>query len=96
MCFLSGEGRLFLSSMHVLARPPDERVLSENRRFAMQRAIALWAAVIPSRFKQVLVVVLKAQMGNQVLAAKVAQRVLEFHQLNKDVVLGIEMWSHLW
>ncbi|HYN23580.1 MAG TPA: hypothetical protein VES69_00895, partial [Pyrinomonadaceae bacterium] len=59
----------------------------------MQRAIALWvwAALSHPQIKQVSVVVLEAQMGNQVLAAKVAQRVLEFHQLNKDVVLGIEI-----
>ncbi len=71
--------------------PLDEKVLSENRRFPMQRRLPV-GGLVPPLIKQISVVVLKAQMGDQVLAAKVAQGVLEFHQLNKNVVLGIEWW----
>ena len=37
----------------------------------------------------VLVVILQSEMRNQILAAHPAESILELHQLNKDVVLGI-------
>ena len=37
----------------------------------------------------VLVVILEPQVRNQILAAQMAERVLEFHELNEDVVLGV-------
>jgi hypothetical protein len=95
MCLLGGEGLPFPGLYARFSAPSDEKVLSQKRRFAMHRTIAIWRRY-PTSIKQVSVVVLKAQMGNQVLAAKVAQGILEFHQLNKNVVLGIEMRSRLW
>src|SRR5439155_15285680 len=37
-----------------------------------------------------LVVVLTAQVGDQLLALQVAQRVLQLHQLNEQIVLGVQ------
>ena len=39
---------------------------------------------------QSLVVVLPSEVRDQFLAAHVAQRVLELHELNEQIVLGIE------
>src|SRR6266571_3055555 len=36
------------------------------------------------------VIVLQAQMGDQVFPAQVAERVLELHELDEEVVLGVE------
>ena len=36
------------------------------------------------------IVVFQAQVGDQVFTAHPAQRVLEFHQLDEDIVLGVQ------
>src|SRR5262252_6167145 len=41
------------------------------------------------------VVVLESEMGDQFLAAQVAQGVLELHQLNEEVVFGVEAGCRL-
>lgn len=48
-----------------------------------------------TQMKRVSVVILETQVCYQVLAAKVAQSILELHQLNKDVMFGVEMWGRL-
>src|SRR6266487_3823132 len=42
------------------------------------------------------VVILKTQMRNQVFAAKVTKGVLELHQLDEDIVLGVERGCGHW
>ena len=39
---------------------------------------------------RVLVVVLGAEVGDQLFAAQVAQRVLELHELDEQIVLGVQ------
>jgi len=41
------------------------------------------------------IIVLESEVRNQVFSAQMTKRVLEFHQLNKDVMLGIETGSGL-
>src|SRR5215471_12409020 len=40
---------------------------------------------------QRLIVIFQTQMGDQILAPHPAQRILQFHELDKDVVLGINL-----
>src|SRR6266581_5299584 len=42
------------------------------------------------------VVILQTQVRDQVFAHDVAQRVLQFHRLNEQIVLWIETLSRLW
>src|SRR5947209_17003754 len=42
------------------------------------------------------VVILQTQVRDQVFAHDVAQRVLQFHRLNEQIVLWIETFSRLW
>jgi hypothetical protein len=41
------------------------------------------------------VVVFKTEVRDQIFAAKIAQGVFEFHQLNEDVMLGVERGGRL-
>ena len=40
-----------------------------------------------------LVVILQAQVRDQIFASQMAQCILQLHHLNEQVVLGIKAWS---
>ena len=46
--------------------------------------------IVPSTHSCPSVVILKAEVSDEVFAAQVAQRVFQFHQLDKNIVLRIE------
>src|SRR5437899_7718192 len=61
-----------------------------GRRIAKQRARPRANAPWFSVWRPSLVVVFQPEVRNQVLAAQVAQSILQLHELNKDVVFRIE------
>src|SRR5438105_15490637 len=46
----------------------------------------------PTRTGCALIVVLTAQMRDELFALEVSQRVLQLHELNEQIVLGVEIW----
>src|SRR5262245_29202989 len=60
-------------------------------RFTMGRADRTPRTAPPTSTGLVLlVVILTAEMGDQFFALQVPERVLQFHQLNEQVVLGVQ------
>ena len=71
----------------ISCRVSQPRIVSGgNTRKGIQRG----ANRLDENRAALLVVVLEPEVSNQVLAAQVPQRVLELHQLDKDVVFGIK------
>src|SRR5206468_3073675 len=63
---------------------------SGSRSHAPPKALQPPTASTAASSAAALVVVLGAKVGDELFAAQVAQRVLELHQLNEQVVLGIQ------
>ena len=68
------------SAPHVVSDEPGQPVSEEEQSREDERA----------QRADSLVVVLGAEVGDELFAAQVAQRVLELHELDEQVVLGIE------
>ena len=70
--------------LHVLTRLPNQKVSPKlETNWGFGRSVA-WSRCLS------LVVVFQTQMGDQILATEIAQRVFELHQLDEYVMLRIE------
>lgn len=84
---ISGDGRLrygFGAEIAPFNAGTDQRV-DENRVREGK-----WAQARYSLRPVCLVVVLQTQMGDQIFATEISQSVLQLHQLDKDIMLGIK------